>query len=283
MKTLLITLCCWVSVGALGQKIKRELESDLIPVSGPPYTVIVENLFGSVRIQAGNEGAISYKVEKEYQGKTEAAIAKAVSSFKLETILRNDSLILFVMSPCGCNRWIDDCEDRWGRNYHNPDAEFRFDFDLTVPKNTILEVSTVDNGELRIDGVTGAITANHVTGDVFIKGARDLRQAGSVSGDVFVYFESGPVINGDFKSISGEINLFFKDGSGAEVYSKTLSGGLFSAFDYVTLPSKVTKTEKKEGAGTTYVINNQSGISIGKNGPVLTMETISGNMYLRKL
>lgn len=283
MKTLILTLCCWVTISVTAQKMKRELETNTVEVSGRVYTVIIENIFGSVKVRAGEDGTISYNVEKEYQAKTDGGLAKALSSITLGTIIRNDSLIFFTKSPCGCNRWMGDCEERWGLNYNNPDSEFRFDFDLVVPKNTILEVSTVDNGELTIDRVVGEVSANHVTGDVFIKGARIIRHAGSVSGDVYVYFENGPVVDGDFKSISGEINLFLKDGSSAEVYSKSLSGDLFSAFDYVTIPSKVIKTEEKDGAETTFVINNQSGIAIGKDGPVLTMETISGNMYLRKL
>ncbi len=284
MKLLVYALAFWVATQGIAQPFKKSFtESQSLEISaGKVKTVIVENLFGKVQVKAGPAESLSYSVEKNYFGGSQSELDRTLKDVQLATIHRNDSLILYIKSPCSCNQWEGDCENRnWGLRGVNYD--FRFDFDLTVPANTILEVSTVDKGSITIEGVKGEIRAGNVNGSVYVKGARLLSKASTINGDVEVYFEEKPLMNAAFSNISGNIDLYFRETASVDVYSKSLSGELYSAFDYVALPAKVTKLTEKDGAETRYSIGNTSGISIGKNGPVLTMETISGNMYLRKL
>ena len=133
-----------------------------------------------------------------------------------------------------------------------------------------------------ISGIEGLISANNVNGDVTIKGARSIDEACTVNGDVDVYFESNPNQDGTYKTINGTINLYLMDQMNVKVTAKTMHGNLYSAFDYESITPKLKKTSSKSGESTVYELDQSFAIEIGQNGPLLSFETLNGDIYLKR-
>ncbi len=95
-------------------------------------------------------------------------------------------------------------------------------------------------------------------------------EAESISGNYSLEYYGKPAF---FKTISGDIDLTIPDGKGLEFKVKTISGEVYTDLD-------ISYPEGKEGLRQVVGTNVRGKISNG--GEFIDMETISGNIYLRK-
>lgn len=94
--------------------------------------------------------------------------------------------------------------------------------------------------------------------------------AETISGDIELIDLTGPI---RAKSISGFVDLSWPDGKPADVNIKTISGEAFTDIEALEL------TNKKDHIPLVgYKINGK----IGTGGPLVSLESISGNIYFRK-
>ncbi|MFT7237039.1 MAG: hypothetical protein ACI81G_000562 [Gammaproteobacteria bacterium] len=244
-------------------------------------TVVVENIFGNVLVQASKNEDVTFEIKKLYKGYKQSQLDKAMEQVKIGWIERNDSIIAYIQAPFICNKW-NGCDDqgRWIR--HDEKYEFRFDITLKLPANASLTVGTIDQGRVNIEGIVGKISAQNVNGNVSVIGAKQLLVASTVNGDVLVEYADRPTFDAKFNSISGDIKVYCDESLNAAVFSKSMDGEFFTSYHYTTLAPKMIKTRDKQRGKTVFRMENKTGIQIGKeSGPQLTMETLSGNMYLR--
>ena len=75
------------------------------------------------------------------------------------------------------------------------------------------------------------------------------------------------------KSISGFVDLSWPENTGADLYFKTISGEVYSGIESLNLDNR------KKAPLVGYELRG----SIGSGGPPVSLESISGNIYLRKM
>lgn len=92
----------------------------------------------------------------------------------------------------------------------------------------------------------------------------------SISSDIEILNLEGTI---HAKTISGFVDLSWPEGSGAELSMKTISGEVYSGLDNLILRNR------KGGAP---LVGYELRGSIGRGGPSIKLESISGNIYLRK-
>lgn len=93
----------------------------------------------------------------------------------------------------------------------------------------------------------------------------------SISSDIELISLQGPI---KAKSISGFVDLSWPEHQGAELRMKTISGEVFSGLDNLSL------NNQKRGAP---LVGYELRGSVGKGGgPSVSLESISGNIYVRK-
>lgn len=64
---------------------------------------------------------------------------------------------------------------------------------------------------------------------------------------------------------------------------KTFHGKAYTDFKYEKLPVKVEKSEKNNRKGQyVYRLNHLFGVRIGKGGPDIKMDTLNGNLFIKK-
>lgn len=118
------------------------------------------------------------------------------------------------------------------------------------------------------DGDHYAVCSN-IAYEIFVPRKTDLNIK-SISSDIELIGMQGPV---RAKSISGFVDLSWPERQGAELSMKTISGEVYSGLDNLTL------TNRKEDVP---LVGYELRGSIGTGGPRVSLESISGNIYVRK-
>jgi len=149
--------------------------------------------------------------------------------------------------------------DHWGRA--SIDLELRVPSDIQVSANSV-------SGDVDISGARGDVRANSVSGDLHLDHLRATSvSAHSVSGDVDVQVDalSG---RGDltFKTVSGDVTLELPRAFDADVSLSTVSGSLESDFQ-MTLNGRQSRRRIEA--------------KIGQGGRGLDVSTVSGNVRLK--
>jgi hypothetical protein len=177
---------------------------------------------------------------------------------------------------------------------------FRVDFEITVPRETAVNVQTV-SGDLDLKGTRGPARVESVSGDVNIADVQGPMRLKSVSGDVqctdYVGAVEGSSVSGDvdirgrvraceLHTVSGDISVDLDpEIGGRESRLKTISGdvevGLLTAScicDYHTAsgdldceePARIIREARKDRT-----------IIIGDGRSHLTVKTVSGDLTIR--
>lgn len=264
-----------------GQVKEDRLKGQLEILENKQITIVVDNIFGAVDVAVGKENAVTYDVLKTISGDTEGDRERGFAEVEMEVIQRNDSIIFYLKAPFICDQWSG-CYP-CGKWIKGPQGyDFQFDYSLRVPAAAHLSVQTVDRGGVSIEGITGTVSAENVNGEVKISGAHEVSRATTVNGDVEVWFEKCPTLDGTFSTINGTISLYCSAAFNASITAKTMQGSLYTAFDFETKKPVLKKVMSMDGATATYQINETLGIEIGRDGPLLSFETLTGDIYLRK-
>lgn len=238
--------------------------------------VVINNINGDVEVETSSDNKVYLSLTIVMSAKTDALLDKAKKELELGELITDDSLMFFTKAP-----FIKKC--RWGnftgydmRDY--PKYEFKYQYKVKVPKNVNLEAKTINNGDVFVQNVDGAVKACNVNGKVDIKNARKVLQASTVNGDVTINFLESPTDAIDFNTVNGDFNFELPGDFSAKVYFDTMNGDMYTAFDYQAMSPKIEKSTEHGK----FKIGTKTGVEIGSNGPELSFRSINGNVYLKK-
>jgi uncharacterized lipoprotein NlpE involved in copper resistance len=137
-------------------------------------------------------------------------------------------------------------DDNGNNIYSNCNNETIVDYVIYVPKNMQLKVKSI-SGNVATDNYKGILNLDLISGNISIK---------KHSKDMYL------------KTISGDIDIFISD---ATFEAKSLTGGIYSDLDINF------EKNKKKGYGSKIIA------TINKGTASLKLNTISGDIYLRKI
>lgn len=118
------------------------------------------------------------------------------------------------------------------------------------------------------DGGRQVICSN-TTFEIFVPRNSDL-ELETIAADIELYDLNGPI---DAKSISGYVDLTWPDRNGAELSLKTISGEAYSDLEHVSF-----RNHQEHFPHVGYELKG----AIGTGGPMVRLESVSGDLYLRK-
>jgi hypothetical protein len=264
------------AAGALESKDTEHRSFDLARSAGA-RTVIVDNVFGSVRVHAGAGDRVEVVIEKTIRGSDAAAIARARQEVTLGVTEKPGRLELVQEGPF---------RDRGpgGRDAHWRELGYEVDWswDVTMPADAAVEASTVNGEALEIDGVRGEVSASSVNGNVRLSDVGGRATATTVNGDVAATFTVPLASPARFETINGEIDLAFPKGFGAELAFSTLHGEVYTDFPS-TLAAQPARVEAEtHGSAHRFRIGRDSVVRLGEGGPRLECSTINGDIVIRE-
>lgn len=113
------------------------------------------------------------------------------------------------------------------------------------------------------------VVCSDITFELYVPRNSDL-QLETIAADVELYDLNGPI---DAKSISGYVDLSWPDRNGAELSLKTISGEAYSDLENLSF-----RNRQEHFPHVGYELRG----SIGSGGPMVRLESVSGDLYLRK-
>lgn len=157
------------------------------------------------------------------------------------------------------------------------------DLRIEVPVASSIDASTVNDGDITVEGLSGELALHNTNGGIEVRGVTGPVNATTVNGDVKAVF--GPKLAAAamaFSTLNGDVDVTLPAGSNLDVLLRSDNGDILSDFD-VALQSKPVKVEadRKKGKYRIAVSKELAG-KIGSGGPELFLKTFNGDILLRK-
>jgi len=251
-------------------------DSVKVPGNGPP-TVIVRNVFGSVHVVAHDGATVDMTATETVSGDLRADIDRARKEVELRTESEEGRVAFRVrrVGSQGDNGW----NNRWGTDGYR----VKYDIEVRVPRDAAVEVATVNDGDVVVEGVRGNFEVNNVNGAVRLTGLRGAGNIKTVNGPVSATFERAPAAATTFKTVNGKIDVSFPQDLKADLSFKTMHGEIYTDFDSEAVTSEPVSNRSRDGGKLVVRAEHGSAIRIGGGGPAYSFETVNGSVYIRKV
>jgi hypothetical protein len=247
--------------------------SDTYPVTGPAPKLVIENIWGNVRVRTGTTREIVVTVDEKRSAPTQELFELSKRMIYLEVEADAAGVSMVVGKPPEVLR---------DRRERCRGCRVDYQFEVTVPPGTQIDVSTVTDGSIDVAGAGGSVSASNVNGPVAANNLQDCEQIESINGEVEVSFARAPSRDCSIKTINGDITLTVPGGAGLDASLSMMQGKVVSEFDLepLALPAKVQQST--QDGHFVYRIEQASGVRLGNGGPTFSIESLNGDLRIRK-
>jgi hypothetical protein len=260
----------------------RELE-EMVPVTaGQPLVVIVKNITGSVRVSGHDRDRVEMHATETVRGDLQADIARARAELGLRTETEPGRVAFRVRRLDENGEAIADgecdCRNRpWDEGY-----SVAYDIELRVPRGVTLDLATVTDGDVTVEGVAGDFTIANVNGGVRLMGLVGNGSVKTVNGDVEATFARAPTEATAFRTVNGELDVTFPEDLSADLAFATMQGDVFTDFEVTSLTALPTVDRDGDRGRFVMRTNRNSAFRVGAGGERHSFHTLNGNIYVRK-
>jgi hypothetical protein len=258
--------------GATAAVTEQKTWSDAYPVTAAAPKLLIDNIWGNVRVRTGAVREIVVTIDEKRSAPTQELFELSKKSLYLDVQANDAGVSMVVGKPERMNGRRDRCRD----------CRVEYQFEVVVPAGTQVDVSTVTDGGIDVAGTSGPISANNVNGPVIAKYLQDCAQVGSVNGAVDVSFARAPSQDCSIKTINGDITLTVPDSAGLDAALNMMQGDVVSEFDLEPLALPPTVEQKNEDGQFVYRVQQAAGIRLGAGGPTFSIESLNGDLRIRK-
>lgn len=265
-------LLLMVSTGFAGGRVEESKTwTETFPVGSKP-TLEIDNIWGDVKVRPGQPGEIVVTISEKRSAPDQKRFERSLETLQLNTDADDTGVVLYVGNH--------------DRDWHGRDncrgCRVDYQFDVVVPVDTQLNVSTVNDGRIDIAGVSGSVSAGNVNGPIAVSKMRNCSELNSVNGEVSLDFAAPPGENCNIETINGDITLTMPDDSDFDVSMDLFNGRMLTQLpvDGLSIPAKVEHIESN--GHHQYRIEQQAGVRIGAGGPTFTISSMNGDIRIQK-
>jgi len=167
---------------------------------------------------------------------------------------------------------------------HNNSFDHAVKLSMKVPQQAgKLKLNTVNDGEIRIENITGELELNNVNGPITVKNISGSVVATTVDGDITITFNSvDPDAAMAFSSLSGNISIVLPNAIKANLKLKSDMGEIYSDFDIV-IDKAQPKVNRTSQSGM-YKLEVEEWVygKINGGGSELMIKNMQGDIFIRK-
>jgi len=267
---------CFAQLAANAQEFKQHISKEFTQQKG---AVAICNLNGSVKVEGYSGSKVLIEIDETIRADDQQGLDEAKKEFKLGFDQKQDSVIAYTAEPYDTRP-----HQRQHDDYHRGrDYEVKLEYTVKVPFNSDLYASTVNSGNISVKDVYGTLKVHNVNGSIAIVNAKGTTDARTVNGPVTANYLSNPPDASSYASVNGELNVTYPPRLSVDVQFKSMNGQFYTDFqDTEVLPSRVVKSETKNGNGTVYKLSKNSDVRFGSGGKIFKFETLNGNIYIKK-
>lgn len=285
-------VCYWSGFAQqFNETIKKELAFEK---KSDKNALMIANINGSIKVEGYDGDKIVVEINKEILAKTNDRLEKGKNEIQLGVIDLADTLILYVKGTCsdfgrGNQRYHrnERAGKGWNYNWSNwgkdCKEEYRYlmNFTVKVPYGINLAVSTINDGDISVEKVSGGLYADNINGSIRLTHISGATHVSSINGDIDLTYDRNPSLPCRYYALNGDINIHVKKGLGASVSFESFNGNFYTNVDAIeSLPVALEKRPKKDGVE--YKING-SRYKVGSGGVFLDIETFNGDAYLKEI
>jgi len=235
---------------------------------GPENAVMIANINGDIRVIGYQGDKVILEVVRTIKAKTETRLEQGKRELSLGSIDRADTMIFYVGGECnefGKKNQNKNTHGDWGSHSSwgyewneggrdcNPPYDYTLDFTVKVPTSVNLLLSTINDGDVTVENINGALKVENVNGSIKLTNISREATATTVNGDVDIEYASNPLKECRFYSLNGDINAWFQKGLAANMSFESFNGDFYTNVNRLeSLPVSVEK-EKREN-GTKYKV-----------------------------
>ncbi len=243
--------------------------------------IVVKNINGELNVSGYKGDEIRVSAKKNVWRERGRLTAAEADEIELTYTIRDGYVFIYVDAP-GVRFDFDNGRIGYNMNWKDDDyPRFNIDIDIQIPENAQIEVATINNGDVLVQGMKNRIKASNINGSVKVLDAKTTTEANTVNGDIEIWFDENPVADMDFGSVNGTIEIYSPKNFGAVVTFESLHGELYTDYKEIKrLPHQLNRaTNKKDNR---YKISTSSPIQIGDGGPAMSFKLVNGSVYIRE-
>ncbi len=255
---------------------EQETIEKTLPLSASPNRLVIENVQGYVHATASSGSSVHITAHKIIRAETDGDLAEAKRDVKLDISEKPGQVSVSYDAPWRCRGEGHPCTKE-GRRFY----EVTYDIDVQVPRDARTALSTVNGGDVQLDGLNGDFDVGNVNGAIRMNAVGGSGDAHTVNGPVAVHFAKNPSGSCSFKSVNGALDAFFPRDLSADLVFKTLNGGIYSDFDVSARATAEVQSERRDGKYV-YHGNRMSAARAGSGGPELSFNTLNGSIRLHR-
>ncbi len=264
----LLTFCD----GATAAVTEQKTWSDAYPVTAAAPKLLIDNIWGNVRVRTGAGREIVVTIDEKRSAPTQELFELSKETIYLDVQADDAGVSMIVGKP----------EPMAGRRDRCRDCRVEYQFEVLVPVGAQVDVSTVTDGGIDVVGTSGPVSANNVNGPVVATDLQDCVEIGSVNGAVDVSFARAPTHDCSIKTINGDITLTVPGGAGLDAALNMMGGDVVSEFDLEPLAMAPKVEQRSEDGAFVYRVAQAAGIRLGAGGPTFNIESLNGDLLIRK-
>jgi len=242
--------------------------------SAGAHTLELSNVTGALRVTGYDGPTVEMTANRTIRASSDAALEAARTKARVEATESADTIrVCGNREHCGCGdrSWHD------GRSSRDSGYHVTVDFDIRVPRNTVLKLCTVNDGNVTVDGVAGDFDASNVNGGILLTAMSGSGRATTVNGPVHAAFASAPRAASTFKTVNGDIEVRLPPDVSADLSLKTVNGGLYTDFDVTSL-APAALVRDRHGKLSSGRLDRFASVRAGQGGPELRLEGVNGNV-----
>lgn len=253
----------------------REAIRRMLSFSGPgPHRLEVDNVFGAIQIVVHEDSRVELAATRLTFARGTADVARAAREVTLDVREDGATLRVYVDGP------FRDCRDGHRWSWPRRDYIVRYDFAIKVPRGVEIAARTVNDGDIKVSGVTRGFDVENVNGAVEMMDIAGGGRARTVNGDVRVVFRENPPVASAFASVNGDVVVHLKPGLSADFRLKTFNGEIYTDFDVTRLPALAPTSERRDDGKLVYRTDGAFGVRVGRGGPELSFDAFNGDIRI---
>lgn len=242
------------------------------PVSASAPRLFVRNIWGNVTVRRGTAREIVVSADEKRSAPTQPSFDKSKEQLRLDVVADAEGVSLIVDDPQRAKGRADTCRG----------CRLEYQFEITVPAETLVDVGTITDGRVDVVDVAGLVNASNVNGPVRVTGLNECSNIESVNGALDVKFARSPGENCSLKTINGAITVGLPTGTGLDAALTVAHGDIESDFEVepVALPMKIEKNARDDQ--WSYRVQQAAGLRLGAGGPTFTFASLNGDVRILK-
>jgi ribosomal protein S28E/S33 len=271
--TALVALVLSASTSEAANSVEEQTNwKDTYTVNTTAPHLQISNIWGGVNVRTGKNGQISVSAVELRSAPDQERFDRSFESIRLDVKADANGVSLLVGDP----------NERWHRLNECRGCRLDIQFEILVPPGATVDVGTVMDGRVDIEGVTGSVSASNVNGPVRVGDIQECTSIESVNGKVDVGFATSPLSDCSIETINGDITLDVPEGTGMDIKLDLFNGDLSSQLTAGPLELPAIIEHTMENGHEQYRIQKFSGLRIGAGGPTYSISSMNGDVRIQK-